>query len=608
MLPAMAAYESISELFLERCDKSPDSEAYRYPVDGDWESLTWGESRERVRAIAGGLMSLGLESEQRVGILCSTRVEWILADLGILCAAGATTTVYPSNTAEECEFILEDSQTVMIFAENAEQVAKLRGVKAQLPRLSKVIVIEGEGDDDWVISLPDLEDLGERYLADNDGAFEERARVPKASDLATLIYTSGTTGKPKGVELLHSCWTYTAEGIANIGIIHENDLQYLWLPLSHSFGKVLEVAQLALGFPTAVDGRIPKLVDNLAVVRPTFMAAAPRIFEKVYNKIIGQTRDAGGLKLKIFRWAVSVGTEVSRLRQRRQEPRGLLAIKAAIADKLVFSKIRDRFGGRLRFFISGSAPLSKDIAEFFHAAGILILEGYGLTETSAATFVNRPDTFEFGSVGEALEGTEVKIAEEDGEILIRGPGVMRGYHNLADVTAEVLTDDGWLHTGDIGELDDKGLLKITDRKKDLIKTSGGKYVAPQALEGQLKAMCPYVSQVIVHGDRRNYCTALITLDEEGIQTWAGENGLSGAPYAEIARSDKAHQLIQGYIDELNTKLARYETIKKFTLLEKDLTVEDGDLTPSLKVKRKAVEKKHMATLDSMYEGAIQQMA
>ena len=394
--------------------------------------------------------------------------------------------------------------------------------------------------------------------------------------------------------------------MAEIEILGEDDLQYLWLPLSHSFGKVLEVGQFAVGFPTAVDGRIPKLVDNLAVVRPTFMAAAPRIFEKVYNKIVGGVQEAGGLKLKIFRWSLKVGRQVSQVRQQRKEPGGLLAFKAAIANKLVFSKLKERFGGRLRFFISGSAPLSKDIAEFFHAAGILILEGYGLTETSAATVVNRPATFKFGAVGEPLPGTEVKIAEEDGEILIKGPGVMRGYHNLPDKTKEVLTEDGWLHTGDIGEFDDEGVLKITDRKKDLIKTSGGKYVAPQALEGQLKALCPYLSQVIVHGDRRNYCTALITLDGESINGWAKDHGLADADYADIAKSDAANEMVQGYVDKLNATLARYETIKKFVILEKDLSLEDGDLTPSLKVKRKAVEKKYMNILDDLYEGAMAQ--
>jgi long-chain acyl-CoA synthetase len=607
-VPGMSGFESIPALFIDRTTQTPDKEAYRYPVGDDWKSMTWAEAAERVRNIAGGLMSLGIESEQRVGIISSTRLEWILADLGVLCAAGAVTTVYPSNTAEECAYILTDSGTVMIFAEDDEQVDKLREVKAKLPVLEKVIVIDHkkDPDGDWVISLADLEKLGADYNKENPKAFDERVEVPKADDLATLIYTSGTTGKPKGVELLHSCWTYTAEAMKEINILGPDDLQYLWLPLSHSFGKVLEVGQLAVGFPTAVDGRIPKLVDNLAVVRPTFMAAAPRIFEKVYNKIVGGVQEAGGLKLKIFRWSLGVGREVSKVRQQRREPGGLLAIKAAIANKLVFSKIKNRFGGRLRFFISGSAPLSKEIAEFFHAADILILEGYGLTETSAATVVNRPDTFKFGAVGEPLPGTEVKIADEDGEILIKGPGVMRGYHNLPDKTREVLTEDGWLHTGDIGEFDDDGILKITDRKKDLIKTSGGKYVAPQALEGQLKALCPYLSQVIVHGDRRNFCTALITLDEESIQGWAKDHGLDGKPYGEIARSDAANEMVQGYIDKLNSNLARYETIKKFVILEKDLSLEEGDLTPSLKVKRKAVEKKYMNVLDDLYEGAMAQ--
>jgi long-chain acyl-CoA synthetase len=386
-----------------------------------------------------------------------------------------------------------------------------------------------------------------------------------------------------------------------MGLMDINDVQYLWLPLSHSFGKVMQVGQIRVGFPTAVDGRIDKLVDNLGVVRPTFMAAAPRIFEKVYNKVVGGAKDAGGLKYKIFKWAVKVGSEVSKLRQAGKQPRGWLAFKHKWADKLVFSKLKARFGGRVRFFISGSAPLSKDIAEFFHAADILILEGYGLTETSAASFVNRPDAFRFGTVGHPVPGTDVKIAD-DGEILIGGPGVMRGYHNLPEQTAEVL-DDGWLKTGDIGEFDADGFLKITDRKKDLIKTSGGKYVAPQLIESKLKSLCPYVSQVVVHGDKRKYVTALIALDEENLRAWADDNGMNGASYADLADSDKVKDMIQPYIEELNSGLARYETVKKFALLPSDLSVEEGELTPSLKVKRKVVEKKYMGVLDGLYEDA-----
>ena len=358
--------------------------------------------------------------------------------------------------------------------------------------------------------------------------------------------------------------------------------------------------------PTAVDGNIPKIVDNLAVVRPTFMAAAPRIFEKVYNKVITGAQEAGGLKWKIFRWACDVGAEVSKLRQQRREPSGLLAMKYGLATKLVFSKLQERFGGRLRFFISGSAPLSKDIAEFFHAAGILILEGYGLTESSAASFVNLPDSFAFGSVGRPLPGTEVKIADADDEIMIKGRGIMRGYWGLADVTAETLVD-GWLMTGDIGEIGDDGNLRITDRKKDLIKTSGGKYVAPQFLESKLKALCPYVSQVVVHGNTRNFCTALVTLDPESLPAWAEDNGLGGKSMAELSEEPKVVAMVQAAVDQMNSGVASYETIKKFAILEQDFAVETGELTPSLKVKRKVVEEMYSAVLDAFYEDALQQM-
>jgi long-chain acyl-CoA synthetase len=329
----------------------------------------------------------------------------------------------------------------------------------------------------------------------------------------------------------------------------------------------------------------------------------PRIFEKVYNRIIEKSKQGSPIKQKIFELAVETGKEVSRVRQQGREPHGLLAVKARIADKLVFDKIKQTFGGRVRYFISGSAPLSRDIAEFFHACGVLILEGYGLTETSAASFVNRPSRFSFGTVGMPMPGTEVKLAPEDGEILIRSPGVMHGYHNLPDATAEALTADGWLRTGDIGEIDRRGFLRITDRKKDLIKTSGGKYIAPQAIEGKLKATCPYVSQVIVHGDKRNFVTALVTLDEEALTKWARERGIA-KPYGELVKLPEVKQLLTPYFDQLNKTLAKYETVKQFAILPKDLSVDEGELTPSLKVKRKVVEKKYAAMLDKMYEGAI----
>ncbi|MSP60406.1 MAG: long-chain fatty acid--CoA ligase [Myxococcales bacterium] len=597
--------KSVAELFLHRVAATPDGEAFLYPVGAEWKTLSWKDVGGRVRAIASGLRALGLGDEQRVAILAGTRVEWVLADIAILCAGGATTTIYPSSTPDECAYILNDSGTVFCFAESDAQAAKLVGKRADLPSLKKVIVFEGKASDDgFVIPLADLEAQGRAHDQKTPDAYEAVIRAVKNTSLATLIYTSGTTGQPKGVELTHDCWLYEGESLAALGLIKETDRQYLWLPLAHSFGKVLECAQITIGFSTAIDGRIDKLVENLAVVKPTFVAAVPRIFEKVHNKVVAGVNEAGGMKLKIFHWAFRVGREVSKLRQEGKAPSGWLAMKQGIANKLVFSKLKARFGGRLNYFVSGSAPLSRHMAEFFHAADILILEGYGLTETSAASFVNRPEKYKFGTVGLPVPGTEVKIAKEDGEILIKGRGVMRGYHNLAEATRETLDSDGWLHTGDIGELDADGFLKITDRKKDLIKTSGGKYVAPQMLEGRFKAICPFVSNVVVHGDNRNFCSALITVEDEAIKKWAKENGLEGKSYEELAGHEKVRALIQPFVDQLNAGLPSYETVKKFALLPADLTQENGELTPSLKVKRKAVEKKYKDLLDSFYTSSL----
>jgi len=597
---------SIAQLFAKRVHDTPDREAFRFPVGDDWRSMTWRQSGERVKAIAAGLLALGLQREDRVGLLSNTRLEWLLIDLGILSAGGATTTVYPSSTAEECAYILHDSETSYAFAEDGKQVDKLRDHKPEMPDLKKVILLDGspdKKDGDWVLTLADLEAKGAEILAKDARAIDDVIDGIEEHHLATLIYTSGTTGKPKGVRLLHSCWAYVADAIDQTRLWSDSDVQYLWLPMSHSFGKVCMAGHISSGSVTAIDGRIPKLVDNLAIVRPTLMAAVPRIFEKVYNRIIEKSKQGSPIKQKIFAWAIAVGKEGSKLRQQGKEPSGLLALKLKLADRLVFDKIKQTFGGRVRYFISGSAPLSGEIAEFFHACGVLILEGYGLTETSAASFVNRSSKYSFGSVGMPMPGTECKLAPEDGEILIKSPGVMQGYHNLPDATAETLTADGWLRTGDIGEVDPKGFLRITDRKKDLIKTSGGKYIAPQHIEGKLKANCPYLSQVIIHGDKRNFVTALVTLDEEALMKWARHKGLAKS-YAELVKGPEVKALLAPYFDEVNKSLAKYETVKQFSILPTDLTVEEGELTPSLKVKRKVVEKKYAPLLDKMYEGSI----
>lgn len=589
---------SIGRLFLDRVAASGSAEAFRYRVGTEWRSLTWRQTGERVEALAAGLLALGIQPEQRIGIASSTRLEWVLADTAVMCAGAATTTVYPSCTPDDVVYILTDSETQLVFAENASQVERVLAHRDHLPSLKKIVVFDAAPADDLVMSLADLEALGRDHLATSPSAVEDAVAATTPQHLATLMYTSGTTGRPKGVQLTHDCWTYEGEAIHTLDILSSEDLQYLWLPLSHSFGKVLLAAQLRIGFASAIDGDVDRLVDNLAVVRPTFMGAAPRIFEKVHARVVSMARADGGIKLKIFEWAFDVGRKVGAHRMAGTAPPALLAAQHRVAHKLVFSKLQARFGGRLRFFVSGSAALSQDIAEWFHAAGILILEGYGLTETSAFSLVNRPDAYRFGTVGKPADGTEVKIAT-DGEILIKGPGVMRGYVNMPAETAATLGPDGWLRTGDIGELDD-GFLRITDRKKDLIKTSGGKYVAPQHIESLFKAVCPYASQVVVHGDRRNYVTALITLDADALNTWAEHQGKSGRSYEDLVESPEVQAMVQGYVDELNTRLARWETVKRFEILSHDLTVEDGDLTPSLKVKRRAVEQKYADLLDAMY--------
>lgn len=599
------AFESVAEVLLHRCLETPDDTAFSFPdANETWHEMPWKQVLEKVQHGAAALRALGVGIEDRVAIVSVTRIEWILADLALMAAGGACTTIYPSNTPEECEYIITDSGSQMVFAEDDGQVAKLQQIRAQIPNVTKVVTFEGKATDDgWVMTWDQFLALGKETHDAEPAAFEARIAEIKREHLATLIYTSGTTGQPKGVELLQDCWVYIGEAMDEVDIFEPDDKQFLWLPMSHSFGKVLEMIMISANIHTAVDGRIPRIIDNLAVVQPTWMAAAPRIFEKAYNKIVTGVEQEGGLKEKIFKWALGVGRRVSQVRQEYKEPSGLLALQFAIATKLVFSKVQQRFGGRVRFFISGSAPLSKDMAEFFHACGILILEGYGLTESSAASFVNRPESFAFGTVGPGVPGTELKIDPDTGEIFIKSRGVMRGYWGLPDKTAETLTD-GWLHTGDKGETDSEGRLKITGRIKELIKTSGGKYVAPAALESRLKALCPYLSQVIVHGDKRNFCVALVTLDGEAIPEWAKEHGLAGKSYAELTKEPKVEAMIQEALDQLNSELPSYSTVKYFSILEKDLTVEDGELTASLKVKRGHVEEKYMDLLDGFYGDSI----
>ncbi|MPY63986.1 AMP-dependent synthetase/ligase [Streptomyces spongiae] len=609
---------SVAALFLERVAATPDAEAYRYPVPpasgegpDEWKSLSWAQAAERVYAIAAGLIELGVQPEQRVALASATRVEWVLADLGILCAGAATTTVYPQTNADESAYILSDSESRVLVAEDAAQLAKAREKRAELPDLTHVVVIDPAGADlseDWILSLAELEQRGAAYLEKKPDLIKEKVGAITAEQLATLIYTSGTTGRPKGVRLPHDNWSYMAKAIAATGLISGEDVQYLWLPLAHVFGKVLTSGQIEVGHVTAVDGRVDKIIENLPVVQPTYMAAVPRIFEKVYNGVAAKARAGGPAKYKIFQWASEVGREYAKVSQDNFRRTGTASVpfglgaKHKVADALVFSKLREAFGGHLRACVSGSVALAPEIGFFFAGAGIHILEGYGLTESSAASFVNPGEAYRTGTVGKPLPGCEVRIAD-DGEILLRGPGIMQGYHNLPEKTAEVLEPDGWFHTGDIGELSPDGYLRITDRKKDLFKTSGGKYIAPTEVEGQFKALCPFTSNVMVIGADRNFCTALIALDEPSLLGWAKENGMEGKSYEDVVASPATVELIDGYVKRLNEGLQRWQTIKKFRLLPRDLDVEHGELTPSLKLKRPVVEREYQHLIDEMYAGA-----
>ncbi len=591
---------SVAQMIVDRVKATPLREAFRYPLDHSWTSVSWREVGHRVKRIAAGLISLGIEPEDRVALASSTRYEWVLVDFAIMCAGAATTTVYPTTKAGDVAYIVGNSGSRVVVAEDQDQVDKLREHRSELTDVMTVVVIDGEGDGDWVITLAELEERGCKLLDEAPRVVDERVAAIRPGQLASIIYTSGTTGKPKGVRLTHGAWTYTAAAIDALNVLGPDDLNFLWLPLAHAFGKVMLALPLLIGFPTAIDGRVDRIVDNLAELHPTVMGAAPRIFEKAHSRILSMAAEEGAVKKRIFDWALGVGLQVSRARQAGQPTPLTLKVKHKVADRLVFSTIRKRFGGRLRFFVSAAAALDREVAQWFDAVGIVVLEGYGLTETAAASFINRPDAYRFGTVGWPFPETEVRIAD-DGEILLRGPGVMTGYHDLPDATAEALEADGWFHTGDIGEVDADGFMRITDRKKDMFKTSQGKFVAPSPIAAAFKGICPYAGELIVIGEGKPYCVALVSLDGEAITEWAGKNGMAGASFADIARDEKTHQLISGYIDVLNNQLNRWEQIKKFVIIDRELSIEAGDLTPSLKLKRNVVTKTSNDLIAALYK-------
>ncbi|AQP44910.1 AMP-dependent synthetase/ligase [Tessaracoccus flavus] len=596
------AAPNIGEQLRRRVTATPDKLAFMYP-DGraegpsTWSRLTWRESYDLIEPLAFGLLARGLKYEDRVAICSSTRYEWIFLDLAIALAAGATTTVYPNTGPDDVHYILKDSGSVIYIAENAEQLNKIIDDDALTSQIHTVVVLDTANVtlDDRVISYEQLLELGRGFAKEHPSAVDDAVASTNHDTLSTLIYTSGTTGRPKGVRLNHLSWVYEGAATKHLDIIGPDELQYLWLPLSHVFGKALIAVQLDYGFASAVDGRIDKIVQGLGEVKPTFMCGAPRIFEKVRGAVLtGNT----GLKAKIARWAFSVGYDSIDYRLAGKEMPKALAAKYRVADKLVFSKLKEKLGGRIKFMISGSAKLSPQVQKWFYGAGILIVEGYGATETSAIASVDLPSDPHFGTVGPILPGIETRIGD-DGELLLRGPIITSGYHNLDEKTEKVLVD-GWYHTGDIAEITDGGRLRITDRKKDLFKTSGGKFVAPQKVEGAIQANIPYVAQSVAIGEGRKYVSALVVLDPALLQKWAEKRNLGHLSYAELSQRPEIRSSIEKWMSRVNEKLERWETVKQFHILDHELTVDNSGVTPNMKIRRSIVTEKYGDIVEKLY--------
>jgi long-chain acyl-CoA synthetase len=594
---ALSSAQSVAQLFRARAQIDPSRTAARRKVKGAWVNVSWEALARESDEVAWGLLALGVKKGEMVSLLGATRLEWTLCDMGVALASAVSVPIYQSNTPEECRFILDNCGAVMVIAEDDKQLAKLRATRDHLPKIHHVVLMDGAGDGNWVLSLDDLRARGREHKARVPGDLEQRVQGGRRDELCTVLYTSGTTGVPKGVMLTHDNLIFGSECIAKSLILRQNDAHLLFLPFAHSFAQLIKCAWFGLGFEQIYAESVDKLVENAGESAPTAMSGVPRIFEKAFNSIVSKGMAGKGLQGTLFRMAMR---EFELYVKAWSNGEKYSSLAFSLAKKLVFPKVRDRlrktFGGRIQTFISGGAPLARKIALFFDLLGIEVLEGYGLTETTAATSVNLTGSIRIGTVGRPFPGVEVKI-EADGEILERGRQIMRGYLGLPDATAEVIDKDGWFHTGDIGEFDADGYLKITDRKKDLIKTSGGKYIAPQAIENALKTGSELISQVVVIGDKRKYVSVLVTVAEPEAKKLSGEKD-----YAAATRSPPVKAKVQEVIDTLNQTLPSYETIKRFTILERDFSQETGEMTPTLKVKRKAATQKYKKEVDAMYDG------
>lgn len=588
------SHKNLIQLFDSSFERLSDLDCFLVKERGKWHSWTWREVGDKVKSLSVALEQLGVRAGERLAILSQTRAEWTLADLATLSLGAITVPIYHSNLADEVQYILGNSEATGVFVEDKKQLEKVLSVKTRLPHLKFIIMIEGRRVPEGVVSMSQM------LEADSAKAETYAKNLKELSEptIASYVYTSGTTGQPKGAILTHGNFVAAIAAYRDVVTCGPSDVSLVFLPLAHILARVTQFYQLEMGFAHAYAESIEKLADNILEVRPHFLVSVPRIFEKVYERILSQVHAGSTIKRKLFNWACEVGRAYSQAKQRGEPPSVSVSLQYLLVNRLVFKKVRDRLGGRIRFSVSGGAPLSKEIAEFFHAAGIAILEGYGLTETTAAINCVYPDRLAFGVVGPPIGDIEEKIAD-DGEILIRGKAVFQGYHNNEEATREVLDPDGWFHTGDIGEFTADGNLRITDRKKDIIVTSGGKNIAPQNIENLIKTD-KYISQVVVHGDKRKYLTALITLNSEEIDAYVKANNISKGN-GSIMRHPQIYRLAKKIIDEKNKQMPKYETIKRFAILDYDLTQEAGELTPTLKVKRRFVSEKYAEILDRLYQ-------